>query len=590
MELVTPPFRQSSEDVSVMRFRAKRAEKRFLGAVWIDGTTACAAVASAPERGERSRLVELRECDTSVLSDEIRLIDEVIASVEEGRVAWLAAVRGSSSILESCLVPREVADAPAETRALACLAGTAWGDPDSAAAIQLALSYQLDGERCLIAAVKETVLVAERERVPSPDVRVTAEAVALAELVRAAHPSAGRAPGSCCLAALCSERSASFVIVEGGVAVVARQVSLDERLAEIGRRHARAERPVEAEIETGAWAAADFAPAWRRDPVVVDPSAWRAAVLAELRETLDLYRECGGHASDVTTIFVTGEAAERFELRATLPEAFGDDVDVFELEASRVVTSDDVELARRVAESEAPLAGVFALLAAGRRRDLLAFTCDGDDQFAGGAVSAGPPRRSYAGLVRAALVLLWIALVAAGVGGGRHWWASEELAAAGRALEVEQRRAEELRAVAAERAENEARYEHTLAVVSALESLRRRQDAPLKLLSEVSQRLPQGVTLSLLGLSGADVTIVGESEDATAGPRFALSLQSASELFTDVTPSTQGSTYLRYPQEDASLPPEERPRETFTVRAKFRPSEPGDVEQAAIAPPREGNR
>ena len=34
---------------------------------------------------------------------------------------------------------------------------TAWGDPDSAAAMELVLSYQLDGDRCLIAAARESV-------------------------------------------------------------------------------------------------------------------------------------------------------------------------------------------------------------------------------------------------------------------------------------------------------------------------------------------------------------------------------------------------------------------------------------------------
>ena len=74
---------------------------------------------------------------------------------------------------------------------------------------------------------------------------------------------------------------------------------------------------------------------------------------AEVRETLDLFREAGGHASDVTTILLAGEAADRYELRTTLPAAFGSDVEVFDLEASRVVSTTDIELARRVAERDA---------------------------------------------------------------------------------------------------------------------------------------------------------------------------------------------------------------------------------------------
>jgi hypothetical protein len=553
-----------------IRERPRGRTRRYVGAIWEDGRYSCVAIAASPEQPDRGRLVDFRICDASELSATVEQFEQLV-SPENGEIRWMFALRGPSCMAEACLIPREVENATQETKAIACLAGTAWGDPDTAAHMQLALAYQIDGVTCTIAAAPFESLNELGERFGSSTVRLTSDAVALAELVRAAHPESASSGHSSVLAMNCTETYAAFAILENGAPQVMRQCDLSAAIrASTGRSRVAPTGPTTFESGAASWTGDDFVPSWKSGPVDVNSASWTSAILGELRETLSLYNENGGHTSDIGLVLVTGEAAERFELRSSLPKALGFDFDVQELEGSRVVVSNDVNVARRVAESEAVIAGALALLATGRRGDALEFSASERDTSSIGEPAVDPLARSALRrtfLVRFAVMLIGIAIGASYVC-VKYFASVSDLNDVKRQLALEQRRASELQAISEEKAANEARYVHVAALLASIDEIRIRQATPARLLSDLQQLLPERAGLERVAFDGSWVTISGASEASADADTFALSLQAASDRFADVSPATAADTYTRVPAPESGLGPEIRPLERFTIRAR----------------------
>ncbi len=561
------------------RGRPRARTRRYVGAIWEDGGHSCIAIAAAPDQHDQGRLVDFRECDEETISASIAAFEQ-LATAESGEIQWMVALRGASTIAEACLVPREVENAPAETKAIACLAGTAWGDPETAAQMQLALAYQIDRGTCVIAAAREGDVASVCERYRDVSTSVTCEAITLAELVRLTRPEVAFTDAQAVLGVLCTDRTASFVVMENEAPVIARQCDLTETIrSQSARRRSAQSGPGPIETTAEAWAADEFVPRWSSGPVDVDGTSWNAAFLGELRETLSLYNECGGHISDIGLVLVTGGASERFELRGSLPKALGFDIEVRELEASRVVTSNDVDVARRVAESEASIAGALALLAAGRRPDILTFAVDANKDLAHDrSTRASTVRTDFLRTAIAWLIVLALGpAIGAAIVGARCYSLSVSREALRQQIAVEERRAAELQAISREKADNEARYAHVAALLASIDTIRLRQQTPAALLADIQQLLPERAGLERVAFDGTWLTISGASEDATDADAFALNLQAASDRFADVSPATSADSYTRVPAPETGLGPEVRPLERFSIRARVIARKPGEL-------------
>jgi hypothetical protein len=554
------------------RGRPRGRTRQFLGAIWEDGARSCIAVVAGPDEPDKGRLVDFIECDADGIANAI-ISFEHMAIADGSEITWLTALRGASCIVESCKVPREVESAPADTKAIACLAGTSWGDPETAEQMRLVLGYQIDGTICTIAAAHEDSVVEVQARHAQLRLRITSETAALAELVRGARTDTAGVEATATLAALCSESNASFVVVETHRPTLVRQVDLDRSIRDAAaRRRPNAASPAAFEPGAAVGTANDYIPSWTKSTVDVDAATWRSAVIGEFRETLARFNESGGHVSDLACVYVSGEAAERFELRAALPRALGFDLEVRELEASRVVTSDDVDIARRVAEAEGKIAGALALLAAGRRSDLLTFasreraeevrSLENERQVA----SMGRRTRTVVSYAAAIACALGIAACVACIHYNSVTGALED---ARRSLAIEERRAEELETIASEKAANEAKHAHTAALLASIDMIRDRQRIPAHLLSDIQELLPVRAGLERVEFDGTRVTIAGASEDASDADAFALNLEAAADRFADVTPATSADSYTTTPGPDTGLGPEVRPLERFSVRARI---------------------
>jgi hypothetical protein len=552
------------------RERPRGRTRRYIGAIWEDGRHSCVAIAASEDQPDRRRLVDFRLCNAEDLDATIAHFEQLVAP-ENGEIHWMFALRGASCMAEACLVPREVENAPDETKAIACLAGTAWGDPETAAQMQLALAYQIDGAACTIAAAPSATLSDLAERFRGNSVRFTCDAIALAELVRSGYPEFTRRNDTAVLAVNCSETAASFVILQASAPQIARQSDLGATIrSHSARRRAAQSGPATFEPGTTSWTSDEYVPSWKAGSPAVDAPTWTSAFLGELRDTLSLYNEYGGHISDIGLVLVTGEAAERFELRASLPKALGFDIEVRELEASKVVVSNEVDVARRVAESEATIAGALALLATGRRTDVLTFAVDPHETTGFDLPlvdSIG--RRAIARRVLVTIGVLILGLVA-GVGYvlARYHETTLERDEARQQLELEERRAAELHVIAKEKAANEARFAHVAALLASIDAIRLRQRTPARLLADLQQLLPERAGLERVAFDGSWVTISGASEAASDADTFALSLQAASDRFADVSPATSADTYTRVPALESGLGPEVRPLERFSIRAR----------------------
>jgi len=292
-------------------------------------------------------------------------------------------------------------------------------------------------------------------------------------------------------------------------------------------------------------------------------------MLYEVRATLALYTELGGHVADISTIYVTGEGSETYELRGVLPRALSFDIEVVEVEASRAVACTEIELARRVAENESALAGLLALLAAGRRADILSFTAGALDDDRVVTPSARTRRRVPAMLLASSVIVVLGLVIGGAIGGLRYSNALRAEDDARRRLAREERRADELRLIAIEKQETEAKYAHVTALLATIDSIRAKQRIPASLLADVQSTLPQSAGLERLAFDGAFVTIAGASEAATDADEFALNLQAATNRFADVSPATSAGTYTHTSPSGSGIAPEERPLERFTIRARY---------------------
>lgn len=561
-------------------FGKHKALRQYAGGVWVDGSIAYVGVAVGESEQDRRRVVEIVECAPDEVPQAVTTVERTLGVPDSSSIRWLIPLRADECIIESCLIPKEVAGSPDETRALACLGGTPWGDPETTEAMQLALGFQIENESCFIAAASYGSLLAACELVPARDVAVTAEALAFAQLVQTAHPAI-RSATTVVVGILGSRRSASFVIFDRGCLVMARQCDLSSAMRKSARvvedRVAPGAHAEEYEFDS-TYSGVPHSTDWQPKSEAVDGGTWRAAMLAALRETLTIFAESGGYVSEIGSILVAGDGAEAYDLRAVLPQALGFEIDVLDVESSRVVTTNDSDLARRIAESEPALTGILSLLSCARKPNVLTFPVGTDDEMD----SAGPSRRNRVGLPtlstknRTALAAAALALsLVGGFAGLRQHFVSRSTADAERRLEVETNRATELRAIAAERYENAARLQRTEELLQAIDALRTRQQAPVRFLADVRRLLPEGANLFELTLDRSDATITGGSSDLEAGTQLALRAQNASDAFSDVVPSTRvESLEVHVPDED----PTTRPYLKFSVKARFLPAVPNEAE------------
>jgi Tfp pilus assembly protein PilN len=569
---------------------ARPRERVYCGAVALDGPDATLAVAVAPGGPDAGRLVALEAVGAELLPDKLAGVEDRLWREERARVRWLAAVHGGAAYHEAVRVPREVMGASPAHKEIACLAGTNWSDPAEVASLGLEVGVQFTGAVCHVAAAPSAAVDAALARLGLRPGNVTTEAIAFVELLRAVQPGlfAPDAPSS--LSVLCSHAAVTLVIVERGEATLLRQVGLADAAA--GERGAadRADGQSAPAPEGFPYQMpADPAASWRagalpRDYAAVDTPAWQAALFSAVRQTLELHHEQGGFPGDVERVYVTGAALDSREVTSFLSGALGPDADVTELECSRAVTSADVILAERVAAEEPRLAPVLALLAAGRRTDLLALRVGGaaGSSARPAVVSPGRAPTVPRGLLAVGTAAVLVATCAVG---GRLWWVSRARDEVASRLRAESARAEELRAVTAERDANEARMRHTRGLLAGIDAIRDRQRAPVDLLRRVVALLPAGARLTEVTLDGQAVMISGQSESPDDASRFAIAMQAAG-CFADITPQTEATHYVRSTAEETGTGEADvRPLVKFTVHARFTPAAPTEAERR-VAPAR----
>lgn len=550
--------------------------------------------AGDPEAG---KVVALDECYASELADQIPQIEagvrarEGVRDTEPLEVRWFTMVSGPGTEMETVEVPSDYLEASFEQKEVVCLSGLSWAEEEDLRRRNRSAAVQFDGRLCHVVTFDNEEIEKAVALAGGIDVAVAPEAIAFVEGWRAAHPEVfDRSEEGTYMALLCEQTTVSIAIVEAGEPLFARQVSLESELRDL----VAAEAPVAGAAIAGD---DDFAmptsseASWKRrkttDLGTVDSHLWIQALATVTRRELDLSIEFGCYPGEIRRCYVAGEAAETHNLVAALADRFDHRFEVEELLMGNAVGKprEDTELMAALARGELSFAPAFALAAAARRPDLVTVSLE-PEPAVGFVPAPAPARRRVAlsglgsNLTAGALLFL---LVFAAAFGGRLYHVTGQLEAQKARLRQEQDRAQELAAVQAERARDQARMEYCSQMLGGIEAIRKRQQAPVELLERVVGLLPKGAGLEELALSGTSLVIRGQSENPDDAATFAVALQNSGGAFTQVIPSTDSGTIVKATAEETDTGEADvRPIIKFTINCKFNPAARSDAERNVV--------